>query len=109
MPAILAFFRVFLSSAVLVPLVQRLAAAIGIAAVSYAGFHVLLNAVVAHIQTQVGALPANVLAILAVANVWKAISVVLSALTTRMVVKGVTESGMLKRITWSGGNPIVLN
>lgn len=100
MPWILMLFRTLLLPEVFKPLLARLLVYLGMTVVSYTGFSVLWTVVSSAIETQWSSLPVNVIAYLTIAKVPNALSVVLSAYTAKITMKGLTAAGTLKQVLW---------
>lgn len=103
MPAILAFFKVFLSAAVLGPLLKRILVALGIGAVSYVGVLVVVTQLTDAIASNYSGLPADVIQILRIAKIPNALNIIISAFVTALTVRGLTASGAISRVLWRPG------
>ena len=85
----------------ILPLVVRLLAGLGFAAVTYTGVGSLLDTVTANLWASMGAAPAGVLTILQLARVDDALTVIISAVAAKLALKGLTAAGVLKRVSWT--------
>lgn len=94
---------------VLTPLAINILVGLGFAAVTYAGIGAFWDSVKGNIASYFGDLPGSVMTILFMARIDDAITLVLSAGTAKLALKGLTAAGALKRIYWTGGSPMVLN
>ena len=82
-------------------LVGRVLLALGIGYVTYSGFDVGINWLLAQIKSNVSAMPAQIVAFLAFLWVDKAIAMVFSAYSAAMVVK-IGTSGKLTKMVLKG-------
>lgn len=109
MAAILAFLRGFASTTFLQVFISRILAGVGVAAVSYVGISALMSVAESKIASQFAGMGADLWTVLTIAKFPQACSIILSAVVGKFVLSGLTESGVLRRVTWTGTGPIVLN
>lgn len=109
MPFLLGWLGAMSTRAFVYAILGKVLIGLGVTVLSYVGIGALMDVVITNIQSQLGGLPADMAAILTIARVDDAISVVLSACVARMTLAGLTEGGALRRITWARQGPIVLN
>jgi hypothetical protein len=76
---------------------------LGLTVVTYAGVSLAINAAISGLKAEYAGLPADIIAVLAIAKVPNALSVILSAFVVRLTMMGLTSSGALKRILWRPG------
>ncbi len=107
MPFLIALWAGFV--AILPQLAIRAAVALGVGAVSYVGFGALVDVALDQVQTNLAALPEQAIQLMSVMQIDKCITVIFSAFTIKLTMMGLTAGGALKKIYWSGTNPIVLN
>jgi hypothetical protein len=103
MPAILAFFKVFLSAAVLGPLLKRILVALGVGAVSYVGVLVVTTQLTDAIAANYSGLPSDAIQILRIAKIPNALNIIISAFVTSLTVRGLTSAGSISRVMWRPG------
>jgi hypothetical protein len=110
MPLLLGLLRGLASTAFLKVLLQRIFFTLGLAAITYTGVNILMDNVKDQLIAAWSAQGADVIAVLSLANLDRALSVVVSALIAKLVMAGLDAAGSLRKIYWSGGDaPIVLN
>jgi hypothetical protein len=95
MPAIFYAVLVFLAP-LLTSLFFQLLLAVGVGVATYAGISTALTSLHSFFTSQYGGLPANVVAILGLARVDQAANLLLSAVTMRFTLAGLT-SGTMRR------------
>jgi len=78
-------------------LTGRVLLALGIGFVAYTGIDIVLSTLLGDITTRIGGLPAFIIQVLGVVQLDRAIQLLFSALTARLVISGLT-SGALKRM-----------
>jgi len=100
--AIAAFLARFAAMAFIQVLVMRVLVVLGVGAVSYLGISAIMSTVISAIQSNLSGLPSDVAAILHVASVDRGVSIVLSAVSARLVLWGLTAGGAIKRMVWRG-------
>lgn len=100
--AIGAFLARFVGWTFLQVLVTRLLVVLGVAGVSYVGFSGLMSYIVTRVTSQLSGLPADMVAILHIAQVDKGLSVVLSAVVARLTLAGLSAAGAIKKMQWRG-------
>jgi hypothetical protein len=103
MSFILSFFKVFASSAVLVPLLKRVLVALGISAVSLIGVSAVMGVITDAVITNYSGLPADVIAVMKIAKLPNAINIIISAYTASLTIRGLTSAGSMQRILWKPG------
>lgn len=81
---------------VLGPLVKRVLTSVGIGTVSYIGINLMLDQVKGYVVSSFGGAGADTLSLLGLARVDVAINIVLSAVTARAVLAGMS-SGAIKK------------
>lgn len=108
MGMILRFLGAFASMSLLKVVLLRVLALLGIGFVAYTGVSALIGVAQDAIQAELNGLSADMLTLITIAKVPNAISVILSAITAKATLAGLTEAGVIRRITW-GSNPLVLN
>lgn len=97
-PLVVAFWSSFV--AIAGPLVVRVLAAIGLGVVAYAGISELMDTLFDLVQTNIGALGADILQFVAVFNVDRFFTMVFSAFTIKLVFMGLTATGTITRMQW---------
>lgn len=90
----------FIFASIVVPLVFKVFAAIGIGSVTYIGVQALLDQVSTLIQSYLFALPVEIQQLLGVLRLDDAISLVLSAAAVRAVFAGLNSSGVISKTQW---------
>jgi len=108
MNLILGWISALIAPSVLKVLFQRVAAALGMSVVSFVGVSALLNIIENTMTTQFNLIPASAMIILRMAGVDRAMSVMLSAIVTKMSMAGLTNAGAIRRIFWMGKESTVL-
>jgi hypothetical protein len=98
MPFLLALLGGFVSRTVITAMLVRAVVALGISAVTYTGITLGLTSLETHIQSSMSGLPANVLGFLTMCAVPRAFSVVLSAYTAALTLKGLTAAGAVTKV-----------
>lgn len=98
-PLAIGFWAVFTS--IVVPLVVRVFVALGVGWVAYQGLDVLLDNIGALIQSTLSGMPPTVVEFLALVNADRATVIILSALSARLVLAGLTAAG-LWRVRFTG-------
>lgn len=97
------FYLVLVAIQVLGPLVRMVLKMIGIGVVSYVGINFALGEIQNYVHAQLGNAPGPLQAILGIANFDVAISIYLSAVTTRFVLAGMDKiSGRKKSLGNTG-------
>lgn len=91
---------IFATGAIVVPLVRRALFAIGFGLVSYVGVQALFDAIKAQMMGYLGGASSSILALLGLAKVDVAISLVFSALSIRLGFMGLNAAGNLIRPRW---------
>ena len=76
---------------VIVPLVTKVLKALGIGSVMYVGINLVMGEVDSYITSQLGSVAADMRGILGLAKVDVAINILLSAVTTRLTLSGVSQ------------------
>jgi len=100
MPLPIALGGAAIAGIAIVPLVVRALLGIGFAVVTYTGIQLLWTQVQADIWSNLGSVSANISTILVMARVDDAIAVVLSAGTSKLVLKGLNAAGAFTRVRW---------
>lgn len=90
------FFKVFAVYAV-----TRILLALGLAYWTITGFDALAGDLMDNLQSQMGALPAAMVDIMAIAGVDQAITIIFSCITVRLVMNGLTN-GVIGGVAFSG-------
>jgi hypothetical protein len=103
MPFLLALFGGAVSSVVIRAILIRAVVSLGIGAVTYTGVMLGFNALVTHVQTNLAASAGSTLTFLTLCKVPSAMSVVLSAYTAAMALKGLTALGAITKLNVTGG------
>jgi hypothetical protein len=98
MPLILALWTAF--AAIAVPLVIRVLTAIGIGVATYAGVHELFDWALGLVQSNINSLGADVLQYVAVFRVDQFMTIVFSAMVTRLVFTGMNAAGAITKMQW---------
>ncbi|MCB1878075.1 MAG: DUF2523 domain-containing protein [Chromatiales bacterium] len=88
--------------AVVVPLAQRIMVGIGVGIATFAGISQLLERLRELIMDQFVGLPLEVLDFLGLLQVDRAITMILSAVTIRFVLRGLDAGGVLRKPVWKG-------
>lgn len=94
MGAILAWFAAL--APLVVPIVRRALAGIGFGLVMYAGVSTLWDSIQSQVWTNLSASGSSILTILGLARVDDAIKVVFSALSTKLILNGLTATGIIR-------------
>lgn len=97
MPAWLVAFAVALGP-ILTNVIARVALAFGVGFAVYSGIDVALTQVKSVATSSYGALPANVVAMLGLLRVDQAFNLILSAVSVRFVLEGLTGGGLRKMV-----------
>lgn len=84
-------------------IVGRVLISLGIGFVAYTGISAGMDLLVAQAQTYIGALPAVVVGMLATMKVGVGLNIIVSALTARLVLAGMT-SGTVRRAVYGVGD-----
>lgn len=100
--AISAFLARFAGPAFLSVLLLRALVVLGVSTVTYFGLTSLMGTVVSHMNSELGSLSESMAAIIHLSSADKGISIVLSAVSARMVLAGLTGAGIIKRMVFSG-------
>mgnify|MGYP001318987389 FL=1 len=90
-------------AAIIVPLAVRVVVGLGLAVVTYLGVSALLDNATSQLYSYLGGVSSSVLVIIGMARVDDFIAVILSALSAKLIVKGLTQAGALKAFTYRGG------
>lgn len=91
-----------LTSAIIVPLVVKVALAFGVTIISFAGLNALKDQAFDLITSQLSSLPADLLQLMGMINLDVYVTLVFSAYTTKLILKGVSSSGVLTKFGLSG-------
>lgn len=78
----------------------RLFAALGIGVVSYVGYQALFVTLQQRVAALYGGLAEDMAAVMHIAGVDSAISIILSGYSIRLGLLGLTQAGALKRVLW---------
>lgn len=97
MPAWLAAFAAVIGP-IVVNALSRVALAFGIGFVVYSGLDVALDQVKSVAMSSYGSLPANVVQMLGLLRVDQALNLILSAVSVRFVLEGLTGGGLRKMV-----------
>jgi hypothetical protein len=97
-PFVVSLIAGFVSKEVLTAMAQRLVAIVGLSAVTYVGFHTAVSSIEAHLESSYGSLSSDVVELLGMLKVPNALSVVLSAYTSALVLKGLTAAGAITKV-----------
>lgn len=90
-------------SSVIVPLATRVLVGLGFGAITYGGIGLLWDSMQDNLVASLGSLSGSIVTILAMAQVDDAIKVILSAITAKLVVNGLTAAGAISRVRFTGG------
>lgn len=82
------------------PVATRVLTAIGLGMISYSGLNVLISTIESYVTANIGSMSANIYAILSLYGFGHAITVILSALTVRAYLSGMSASGSIVRSVW---------
>lgn len=103
MPYFIAALFSMLSTAVL-PLVTKVLTGLGLGAVSYIGVNFVIDSARAELMSNMAGIPVDIAQILGLYKFDVAINIILAAVTTRLVLSGVSKvSGSRKSIGSVGG------
>jgi NAD/NADP transhydrogenase beta subunit len=102
MPFLIALLGGAVSSVVIRALLVRAVVALGIGAVTYTGVMIGFNALVSQVQSNMAASAGSTLTFLTLCKVPAAMSVVLSAYTAAMALKGLTALGAITKVGVTG-------
>jgi len=101
MPFPLALGGALVGGAIGTALVTRILLGIGIGIVTYLGVQALWDSAQAAIWSNLGSVSGNILTLLVMARVDDALAVVLSAGSSKLILKGLTAAGSLKVLRWN--------
>lgn len=90
-------------AAIAVPLAIKLLIGIGFASVTYIGVSALFDSITAQITANLSAAASSIVVILGLARVDDAIAVILSAMSAKLLLKGLTAAGAFSRLQFKGG------
>lgn len=99
LPAILAASLIGGLAQAATSLVGRVLIALGIGYVTYAGLDVLLDFIKTRIFQELLSVDPTIIGIMAVLNVDRAINVILSAITARLLLNGLTSGSITRMVT----------
>jgi hypothetical protein len=97
-PFLLSLLGGFVSSVVIKAMLVRAVVALGISAVTYTGISIGFSSLVSHVQNNMAGLPSSVLNFLTMCSVPASLSVVLSAYTAAIALKGLTSVGAVTKL-----------
>ena len=100
LPLLLGGLAAFASRAFIYAVLARVLVGLGVTLITYTGVTTMMDAAIGAIQAQMGGLSADMLTILTIARVDDGLSVILSACVARMTLAGLTNGGVLSKITW---------
>jgi hypothetical protein len=98
MPWLLAFVAGL--APIVLPWVFRILAAVGVGSVTYLGIGSLFDVAESYILANFAAVPPSVLSVLGIMQVDRALTLLLSALSARLTLAGLSAAGSLTRGTW---------
>jgi hypothetical protein len=101
MPVILAWLAALVP--IVKPLVIRVLTSLGLGVATYSGIALLLDQLRDLVVANINASGATILQYIAVFNVDRAITIIFSACTVRLVFMGMNASGAMTRMTWGNG------
>lgn len=90
----MAFFLPALAAAA-APIARMVLVSLGIGLISYAGFSLVIDSVISHVQTSYGQLPAAAAQLADLLGVGEAIGILLGAMTARAAYASITKFGKL--------------
>lgn len=102
MPLIIAALASLFTSTALRGILTRILVALGVSMVTYTGISASASAVVSSMQTNLAALPAAVLSLLALAHVGQAFNVVISAQAAALAIRGISAGAGYAKVRWGG-------
>lgn len=81
-------------------IVTRVMYALGIGFVVYQGFSGVVDNVIGAIQSNLNSAPAELMGVLGILGIGRAIDILLGALVLRMIISGLTAAGGARRMKW---------
>lgn len=103
MPIVIRLIAWLASSTFIVPLLKRLAVAVGLSVVTYTGVQAVMNTIDSHVSSGLGSLPSAAIQFLALTGLLKGLNVMLSGYAGYLGLKGLTAAGAISKAVWKPG------